>query len=141
MIWDEYSFTYDDLSNFFASLSKSESLLVENILRKERQELCDANLNYQSEQALTMLGLLYAKQFMFDQFIPIANEMGTREWQRITTLAGAAEKRKHYDLALDVYEACLKPGRHEDYLRKEYEQLKHRIEQLRKKKSPRRKTK
>jgi len=141
LIWEDYSFTFDELPNFFASLSKSESLLVERVLRKERQELCDAKLDYQSEEALTMLGLLYAKQFMFDRFVPIANEMGTREWRRITILAGAAEKRKHYDLALDVYEACLKPGRHEDYLTKEYEQLKYRLEKLRKKKSPKRKTK
>jgi hypothetical protein len=81
-----------------------------------------------------MLGLFYTQQSMFDQFIPMAKAMGSNEWQRITTLAGAAEKHKQYDLALGVYEACLKPGMHEDYLRKEYEKLRQRIQELPEKK-------
>lgn len=134
LIWEDYGFTYDSLPKFFFSLSKLEVSIAEAILRKEWQELDALRLDYQSQEALTMLGLLYAGQFMFDQFIPIAAVMGTSAWKRITILAGAAEKRKKYDLALGIYEACLRPGRHEDYLRKEYEQLKERIEKLPKKK-------
>lgn len=134
LIWEDYGFTYDSLPKFFSSLSKPEVPIVESILRKQWQELDALRLDYQSQEALTMLGMLYAGQFMFDQFIPIAAVMGTSEWKRITILAGAAEKRKRYDLALGVYETCLRPGRHEGYLRKEYEQLKERIEKLPKKK-------
>lgn len=142
LIWEDYALTYHNQPDFFASLSKSEALLVEAILRQQRQELADLGLDYQSQEALTMLGLLYAQQAMFDRFIPIAKEMSTNAWKRITILAGAAEKRKRYDLALGVYETCLGPGRHQDYLRKEYEQLKERIEKLpKKKKLPQRKTK
>lgn len=142
LIWEDYALTYRNQPDFFASLPKLEALLVEAILRQQWQELADLGLGYQSQEALTMLGLLYARQFTFDQFIPMATAMGSDEWKRITILAGAAEKRKRYDLALGVYEACLRVGRHEDYLRKEYEQLKKRIEKLpKKKKIPQRKTK
>lgn len=134
LIWEDYALTYRNQPDFFASLSKSEALLVEAILRKQWQELADLGLGYQSQKALTMLGLLYATQTMFDRFVPIAKDMGTDAWQRITTLSGAAEKHKQYDLALGVYEASLRPGMHEDYLRKEYEKLKERIQKLPKKK-------
>jgi hypothetical protein len=87
-------------------------------------------LVYQSEEALTMLGLLYAQQEMFEQFVPAAGAMGTRQWQRITIFAVAAEKHQRYDLALAVDEACLKPGMHEAYLREKYEKLKSRIQDL-----------
>ena len=130
LTWEDYAFTYRNQSNFFASLSKSEVPLVEAVLRQQWQELGDLGLGYQSQKALTMLGLLYAQQTMFDQFIPIAKAMGTSAWQRITVLAGVAEKHKQYDLALGVFEACLRPGMHEDHLRKEYEKLKERIQKL-----------
>lgn len=133
LVWEDYAFTYLKHSDFFASLSKTEVPLVEAILRQQWQELDDSGLGYQSQTALTMLGLFYAEQAMFDQFIPTAKAMGTSAWQRITVLAGAAEKHKRYDLALGVYESCLRPGMHEEYLRKEYEKLKERIQKLPKK--------
>ena len=130
LIWEDYAFTYYNQPDFFASLSKLEVPLIEAVLRQQWQELDVLGLGYQSQKALTMLGLLYAQQTMFDQFIPIGKAMGTSAWQRITILAGAAEKHQRYDLALGVYEACLRPGMHEDYLRKEYEKLSHRIQEL-----------
>lgn len=133
LTWEDYAFTYLKQPDFFASLSKSEVPFVEAVLRQQWQELDDLGLDYQSQTALTMLGLLYTQQTMLDQFIPTAKAMGTSEWQRITILAGAAEKHKRYDLALGVYEACLRPGMHEDYLYKEYEKLKERIQKLPKK--------
>ena len=129
LIWEDYAFTYRNQPDFFAGLSGSEVPIVEAILRQEWQERGKLELDYQSENALTMLGLLYAQQKMFEAFVPIAQAMGTRHWQRITRLAEAAEKHQQHDLALAVYETCLKqPGMHEDYLRKEYEKLKHRIQ-------------
>lgn len=53
--------------------------------------------------------------------------MGTREWQRITTMSETAEKHGRYDLAMAVYEACLGPGMHEDFLREKYQKIKSRL--------------
>jgi hypothetical protein len=74
-----------------------------------------------------MLGMLYERQQMFDKFVPMARVMGTRAWQRITAMSEAAEKRGRYELALAVYEACLGPGLHEDFLRRRYHELKGRL--------------
>ena len=79
------------------------------------------------ENALSMLGMLYVQHKLFDKFVPTAKVMGTRHWERITTMSEKAEKHKKYDLALAVYEACLGPGLHENYLRKKYEELKSKL--------------
>lgn len=129
LIWEDYGFTYQNQPDFFARLSGPEVPIVEAILRQEWQELGKLELDYQSEHALTMLGLLYAQQKMFEAFVPVAQAMGTLRWERITLLAEVAEKHQQHDLALTVFETCLKrPGIHEDYLRKEYEKLKRRIQ-------------
>jgi hypothetical protein len=128
LVWEDYAFTYRNQPDFFANLSEQEVPMVEAILRQQWHELGDLGLGYQSEKALTMLGLLYTQQAMFEQFIPLAQAMGTGAWQRITLLAETAEKHQRYDLALGVYEACLRPGMHENYLRKEYEKLKQRVQ-------------
>jgi hypothetical protein len=128
LIWEDYGFTYQKQPEFFASLAGQDIPIVETILLEEWRELGDLEITYQSEKALTMLGLLYAQQILFDRYIDIARQMGTREWQRITRLADAAEKEQQSELALAVYEACLGSGRHEKYLREHYEKLKLRIQ-------------
>ena len=112
---------------FFAGLTAHEVPLAESILQEQWQELCELELDYHAEKALTMLGMLYERQQMFDKFVPMARAMGTRAWQRITTMSEAAEKRGRYELALAVYEACLGPGLHEDFLRRRYRELKSRL--------------
>ena len=73
------------------------------------------------------MGMLYTQQQMFDKFVPVAKEMGTRAWERITTMSERAEKHGRYDLVLAVYEACLGPGVHDKFLRKKYNELKSRL--------------
>lgn len=64
---------------------------------------------------------------MFEHFVPMAREMGTRHWERITTMAEMAEANDRHNLALAVYEACLGPGMHEQFLRKKYRELRERL--------------
>ena len=127
MIWEDYAFTDTGKPIFFAELATHEVPLVESILREQWDELRDLELDYRAEEALTMLGMLYREQLMFDQFVPMAKAMGTRAWQRITTMSERAEEHDRHDLALAVYEACLGPGLHEEFLRKKYRELKKRL--------------
>jgi hypothetical protein len=85
-------------------------------------------VTYWSENALTMLGMLCTEQRMFDRFLDLARAMGTRAWQRITTMSEMAEKHKQYDLAVGVYETCLGPGMHQEFLRKKYAELQDRLQ-------------
>jgi hypothetical protein len=128
LIWENYGFTYQKQPDFFANLAEQDIPVVETILLEEWRELGELELTYQSEEALTMLGLLYARQKMFDRYLEIARQMGTREWQRIMRLSEAAEQSGQNNLALAVYEASLSPGRHAKHLREKYEKLKLRLQ-------------
>ncbi len=127
LIWEDYGFTCEQMPDLFASLSSSEIPMVESILQDQRKELNELELEYQAEEALTMLGMLYVQNQLFDKFIPAAEIMGTHEWERITTMSEMAEKHKKYDLALAVYEACMGPGDQRDCLREEFNELKKRL--------------
>ena len=127
MIWEDYAFTDTGRPIFFTELATREIPLVESVLKEQWSELRDLELDYQAEEALTMLGMLYRGQLMFDQFISMAKVMGARAWQRITTMSEMAEEHGKYDLVVAVYEACLGPGMHEDFLRKKYQELKSRL--------------
>ena len=124
IIWEDYGCTDRYKPEFFAKLTTSEIPLVESILQKQRDELSKLKLEYQAENSLTFLGMLYVQHQLFDKFVPTAKVMGTREWERITTMAEMAEKHQKYDLALAVYEACLGPGLHENFLKEKYLKLK-----------------
>jgi len=82
------------------------------------------DLDYRGEEALTLLGQVVAEQGRYEYFSDLASEMGTRGWRRIIRLADRAMKRRKRNLAMEVFEVALTPGRHLDFVTKEYEQLK-----------------
>jgi len=130
IIWEDYAGTDPGKPIFFAGFASHEVPLVESILQEQSDELRELELDYQAEEALTMLGMFYQKQQMFDKFIPMAKAMGTRKWERITTMSELAEKHGRYDLAVAIYEACLGPGFHEKFLREKYQELKRRLKSV-----------
>jgi len=123
IIWEDYGGIDTYETDFFILLSPEEVLITESILRKEIEMLWKYELEYKAENALTTLSILYARNKMFDKFVPLAKEMGTRHWHRITILAETAEENGKRDLAIQVYEACLVEGWHYDSLKKKYEEL------------------
>ena len=128
VIWEDYGVTDEVYPAMFSKLTKSEIKEIELLVQTEREKLIKHHLNYQAENALTMLGSLYAKNYLFSKFIPIAKEMGTREWKRILVLSETAEIKEEYEIALSVFDVAIKEsGNHTEYLRKEYTKLKARI--------------
>ncbi len=128
VIWEDYGLTDDTYPSIFTGLTKSEIKDAELILQTEREKLIKHHLTYQAESALTKLGTLYARNCLFDKFIPIAKEMGARRWKRITVLSKAAEIGGEYEIATGVFNAAIKEsGCHTEYLRKEQTKLKARI--------------
>ena len=93
-------------------------------VQQQIQELQADDLDYQYEEALTLLGQVVAEQHRFDRFEALARQMGARHWKRIVVLADRAVQQRKRQLAIAVFEAALSPGMHEGFLRKKYEQLK-----------------
>jgi hypothetical protein len=98
IIWEDYGGTDRGKPIFLAGLTEHEIPLVEYILNELWNEFRDLELDYQAEETLTMLGAHYCHQRMFEKFVPMARVMGTREWERITTMSEIAEKHGRCDL-------------------------------------------
>jgi hypothetical protein len=123
LIWEDYGLTYEQTEGYFAGLRPEEGDLCIEYVQQQMQELQDDDLDYQAEEALTLLGQIVAEQHRFDRFEELARHMGTRHWKRIIVLADRAVKQRKRQLAVAVFEAALSPGMHEGFLRQKYEQL------------------
>jgi hypothetical protein len=124
LIWEDYGLTYEQTEGYFAGLTPEEGDVCIEYVQQQRQELQEDDLDYQAEEALTLLGQVVAEQQRFDRFEELARHMGTRQWKRILVLADRAVKQRKRQLAVAVFEAALSPGMHEGFLRQKYEQLK-----------------
>jgi hypothetical protein len=124
LIWEDYGLTYDQTEGYFAGLTPDEGDLCIAYVQQQMQALQADDLDYQYEEALTLLGQIVAEQQRFERFEALARDMGTRQWKRIIVLADRAVKQRKRPLAVAVFEAALSPGMHEGFLRQKYEQLK-----------------
>jgi hypothetical protein len=124
LIWEDYGLTYDQTEGYFAGLTPDEGDLCIAYVQQQMQALQADDLDYQYEEALTLLGQIVAEQRRFERFEALARDMGTRQWKRIIVLADRAVKQRKRPLAVAVFEAALGPGMHERFLRQKYEQLK-----------------
>jgi hypothetical protein len=124
LIWEDDGLTYDRMDGYFERLTSEAGDLCMDYLRQQIEELNADELDYQAEKALRWFGHIAAEQNRFERFEELAQEMGTRAWQRIIVLADRAVKKRKRKLAVAVFEAALGPGMHEKFLRKKCEQLK-----------------
>ena len=124
LIWEDYGLTYEQTDGYFAELTPQEGDLCIDYVQQQMEELTGDDLDYQYEEALTLLGQIVAEQNRFERFEELARHMGTRHWKRIVVLADRAVKQRKRPLAVAVFEAALSPGMHEGFLRRKYEQLK-----------------
>lgn len=127
LIFEDYGFTDGHADGFFATLTSEEGDFCLAYLRGRIPALMAWDLDYQTEEALTLIAQVAAEQKRFDSFEALAGEMGSREWQRIIRLADEAVKARKRDLADRVFQAALasKDGTHFDYLTKKHTQLLH----------------
>ena len=125
LVWEDYGLTHDQTFGYFRRLTKGQASLCLDHLRRQVGELRDDDLDYQADNALTLLGQIAAEKCRFEMFAALAEEMGTRHWDRILRMADAAVHHQRRDVALLVLETALKhPGRHQPMLAQHYEQLK-----------------
>lgn len=124
LIWEDYGLTNDRIEGYFRGITTAQADLCIEHLRGEVNELRADDLEYESEEALTLLGQVVDEQERFDLFEDLAAEMGSREWKRVIRLADRAVKKRKQSLAARVFEAALTEGSHLDFLTRKYEQLK-----------------
>lgn len=123
LVWEDYGLTDGQMHGFFDTLSRDQGQICIDYLRQQIECLKAEDLDYQAQEALTLLGLVVCRQCRFDLFISLAHEMKSEHWRRVLRLADAAMKAEKRDLALLVFEAAVQPGFHYDFLCRHYEQL------------------
>ena len=104
-------------------MTEAEADFCLDHLRKHQTALLALDLDYQAEEALSLIGQIAAEQRRLDLFEDLAREMAARAWRRILLLADAAVKAEKRDLAVAVLEAALTDGWHLDLLRRKHDQL------------------
>lgn len=124
LIWEDYGLTDDGIEGYFRGLDAQQADWCIEYLRRQVGELHDDDLDYQSEEALTLLGQVIGEKERFDEFEDVARQMGSRGWQRIIRLVDRAMKRQKKPLAMKVFEAALTEGDHLEFLKEKYEKLK-----------------
>jgi hypothetical protein len=124
LIWEDYGLTNDQIEGYFRGLNERQADSCVEHLRRQVDDLRVDDLEYQSEEALTLLGQVVAEQERFDEFEDLARQMGSRAWRRIIRLADRAMKWRKKPLAIKVFEAALAKGEHLEFLTKKFEQLK-----------------
>ncbi len=117
-IWEHYGLTWRQLHGFFKAVDDEDIRRVETLLRSIRGELAGARLEYQADEALTLLGELHVAKRSYDRFVELARQMGSHGWERITKMAELAWRAGRCDLAAQVFAAADQPGPHRDYLRR-----------------------
>jgi hypothetical protein len=122
-VWDDYGLVPRPLTPFFKRVTKEHVLRVDGILREIRAELLAADLDYEAEKALTLRGELHVAKRRFEGFVALAEEMGSRERERIRTMAEAALQAGRRDLAVAVFAAADQPGVQRDQLREQSHRL------------------
>ena len=126
LMFEDYAFTTEPTEGYFRRLSQRQADFCLEYTRRQVSELKSLDLDYQSEEALTLVGQIAAEQRRFDQFEALAGTMGATHWQRIIRLVDAAMKKQKRALAEKVFQAALgsKQGSHLEFLQRKYEELK-----------------
>lgn len=115
-VWEDYGLMSGHLDGVFADTGEDDAALVDSILRTLRDELLRDELDYQAEKALTLLGELRVARGNVEHYVGLAEEMGSREWQRIEAMADSAWRGGRHDVAGAVFAAADQPGWHREYL-------------------------
>jgi hypothetical protein len=123
LIWEDYGLTWRQTEGYFRPLGRDQADWIIAHLRTQIDELRADDLEYQAERALTLIGQLAAEQQRFEDFEPLAREMGSRAWERIIHLADSAVKSGNNALAAHTLKTALVPGPHLDLLQRKHKQL------------------
>jgi hypothetical protein len=119
-VWEDYGLT-DELEAFFRKAEPGPAGVVEEILCEVEAELHEHGdtFSYQLEKLdVVRVNYLVAARG-FDEFVAVATKMGSHQWGPIVAMAEAAWKARKRDLAVAVFTAANRPGRHQEYLQRE----------------------
>ncbi|MDA8357338.1 MAG: hypothetical protein M0Z95_13840 [Actinomycetota bacterium] len=76
-----------------------------------------SHLDYPADQAREQLAWLAVAGRRFTRYMEVASRLGSDHWREVEALAESALRSKRRDLAVEVFQAADRPGRHQQRLR------------------------
>ena len=117
LVAEPYALTYQNEPLPFQGAAPEAGDMIEAILIGLAQEWRAAYQNYQGEEAEELIAWLALGTGRRDRYLPTARLLGSDQWKPIVALAEAALADRDRELAVEVFRAADRPGRHRDFLR------------------------
>jgi hypothetical protein len=91
--------------------------LVEGVLLAIEGECRAFHLDYPADQAFEQLAWLALAGRRVTRYVEVASCLGTDHWREVEALATSELRSKRRDLAVEIFRATDRPGRHQKLLR------------------------
>ncbi|MGH9083745.1 MAG: hypothetical protein ACRDWN_10420, partial [Acidimicrobiales bacterium] len=117
VVFEDYALEFNEETLPWSHVPGRQAELVEGVLLALEAECRASHLDYPADQALEQLAWLAVAGRRFTCYVEVASRLGTDHWREVEALATSALRSKRRDLAVEVFRAADRPGRHQKLLR------------------------
>jgi hypothetical protein len=116
LVSEVYALTHRNETVPFVRVPAGQAEMIETILLGLADEYRAAYQEYQADEALQLIAWLHMAGHRYTQYVSVAQRIGSDHWIPIVALAESAAAAGRTDLAVDVFRAADRPGRHRGHL-------------------------
>ncbi|MGH9063438.1 MAG: hypothetical protein ACRD0L_05605 [Acidimicrobiales bacterium] len=116
VVFEDYALEFKEETLPWSHVPAGQAKLVEAVLLALEAECRAFHLDYPADQALEQLAWLAVAGRRFTCYVEVASRLGTDHWREVEALAESALRSKRRDLAVEVFQAADRPGRHQQRL-------------------------
>ena len=113
VVFEDYALEFKEETLPWMTIPAGQAELVEGVLLALEAECRTFHLDYPADQALEQLAWLAVAGRRFTRYGEVASRLGTDHWREVEALATSALRSKRRDLAVEVFQAADRPGRHQ----------------------------
>ncbi len=117
VVFEDYALEFKEETLPWSHVPAGRAELVGGFLLALEAECRAFHLDYPADQALEQLAWLAVAGRRFTRYVEVASRLGTDHGRELEALATSALRSKRYDLAVEVFQAADRPGRHQKLLR------------------------
>ncbi len=119
VVTEQYGLGHREQALPWTRVPPAQESLVEGLLSSLESQCRSGHLTYAAEEARRQQAWLAVRTRSIDRFIEVAGRLGTDHWPEIEALlAEGAVRAGGRTVAIGVFQAADRPGRHRDHLRK-----------------------
>jgi hypothetical protein len=116
VVFEDYALEYQEETLPWRGVPAGQAELVEGFLLSLELECRSHYLDYQADEALQQLAWLALARRRFSRYVEAATRLGSDHWKPVEALAESAMRSGRRELAVEVFRAADRPGRHQGHL-------------------------